>query len=37
VGRFYGDGYCWAMAMRLPELLRLARLIGEIERRERVR
>ena len=37
VGRCYGDGYRWAMALRLPELLRLAALIPEIERRERVR
>jgi hypothetical protein len=37
VGRFYGEGYRWAAGLPLSELLRKARLIAEVERRENVR
>jgi hypothetical protein len=35
VGRFYGEGLRWAMALRLPALLRWARLIPGVVERER--
>ena len=31
IGRFYGDGLCWALALPLPELLRWASLRAKIE------
>lgn len=34
VGRFYGDGLCWALALPLPALLRRASLIVVVERSE---
>jgi len=37
VGRFYGDGLRWAMALPLPALLRWASLISGIMERERGR
>jgi hypothetical protein len=35
VGRFYGDGLLWAMALPLPALFRWAELIPKIGERER--
>ncbi len=35
VGRFYGDGLLWAMALTLPALLRWAELIPKVQERER--
>ncbi len=37
VGRFYGEGLTWAMALPIPALLRWADLMPEITRREHVR
>ena len=35
VGRFYGDGLLWAMALPLPVLFRWAELIPKVGERER--
>jgi len=35
VGRFYGDGLRWALALPLSALLRWASLMAEVMRRER--
>jgi hypothetical protein len=35
VGRFYGDGLRWALALPLPALLRWANLMPKIVERER--
>jgi hypothetical protein len=37
VGRFYGDGLRWALALPLPALLRWASLMPRITERERGR
>jgi hypothetical protein len=34
VGRFYGDGLRWAMALPLPELWRWRNLIGHVRESE---
>jgi hypothetical protein len=34
VGRFYGEGLRWAMALPIPRLFRWAELMPEITRRE---
>jgi hypothetical protein len=35
VGRFYGEGLRWALALPLPELIRWQKLTGHIARVER--